>query len=277
MTATRTLRNPVLPGFYPDPSVCRVGEDYYLVTSTFEYFPGLPIFHSRDLVHWRQIGHALDRPSQLNLDGIAASRGLYAPTIRYHDPSGDGDGRFYITNTLVDSAYDTYINDGVHERNFIITAKDPAGPWSEPYWLAGAPGIDPSLFFDDAPSGAGSGRAWYTGNRVPPGGAAYPHHKEIWLQELDLDSMQLTGPRHSLWDGALKGNLETEAPHLYKKDGYYYLLVAEGGTEHHHAVTIARSTADHRPLRRQSPQSAFNAPQPGLRPPHRLHGTRRTD
>ena len=226
---TSTYRNPIIPGFYPDPSICRVGEDYYLVTSTFEYFPGLPIFHSRDLVNWRQIGHALDRPSQLNLDGVLASRGLYAPTIRHYN------GRFYITNTLVGSAYDTLLNDGVHERNFIVTAEDPAGPWSEPYWLEGAPGIDPSLFFDT------DGRAWYTGNRVPPAGPEYPHHKEIWLQELDLATMQLTGPRYSLWDGAVKGNLEAEAPHIYKKDGFYYLLVAEGGTEHHHAVTIARS------------------------------------
>jgi alpha-N-arabinofuranosidase len=225
----QTFRNPILPGFYPDPSVCRVDEDYYLVTSTFEYFPGLPIFHSRDLVHWQQLGHVLDRPSQLDLDGIKASRGLYAPTIRYHQ------GIFYVANTFVGSDYDTLINGENHERNFIVTATDPAGPWSEPYWLENAPGIDFSLFFDD------DGRAWYTGNRVPLQGPDYPHHKEIWLQELDLTCMQLTGPNYSLWDGALKGNLETEAPHLYKVDGIYYLLVAEGGTEYNHAVSIARS------------------------------------
>lgn len=225
----RTFRNPILPGFYPDPSICRVGEDYYLVTSTFEYFPGLPIFHSRDLVHWRQIGHVLDRPSQLNLDGILASRGLYAPTIRYHE------GVFYVINTFVGSHYDTLTSLADHEGNFIVTSTDPAGPWSEPYWLDGAPGIDPSLFFDD------DDRVWYTGNRVPPQGGDYPHHKEIWLQELDLETMQLTGPTYSPWDGAVKGNLEAEAPHLYKVGSFYYLLVAEAGTEHNHAVTIARS------------------------------------
>jgi xylan 1,4-beta-xylosidase len=225
----RTFRNPIIPGFYPDPSICRVNEDYYLVTSTFEYFPGLPIFHSRDLVNWRQIGHVLDRPSQLNLDGIQASRGLYAPTIRYRD------GVFYVINTHVGNEYDTPVSAADHEGNYIVTATDPAGPWSEPYWLDDAPGIDPSLFFDDG------GRVWYTGNRVPPQGARYPHHKEIWLQELDLDKMQLKGSRYSLWDGALKGNLATEAPHLYKVDDIYYLMVAEGGTEHNHAVTIARS------------------------------------
>jgi xylan 1,4-beta-xylosidase len=225
----RRFRNPILPGFYPDPSICRVDEDYYLVTSTFEYFPGLPIFHSRDLVHWRQIGHVLDRPSQLDLDGIQASRGLYAPTIRHHD------GVFYVINTFVSNTYDTSDRAAHHEGNFIVIATDPAGPWSEPHWLSDAPGIDPSLLFDD------DGRVWYTGNRVPPQGPSYPHHREIWLQELDLETMHLRGPKHALWDGALKGNRHAEAPHLYKIEGMYYLMIAEGGTGHHHAVTIARS------------------------------------
>jgi xylan 1,4-beta-xylosidase len=131
---TATFQNPILPGFHPDPSICRVGEDYYLVTSTFEYFPGLPIHHSRDLVHWRLIGHVLDRPSQLPLDGIRCSGGLFAPTIRH------ADGTFYVLCTLVDGAQES--------GNFIVTAQDPAGPWSEPHWLENAPGIDPSLFFD---------------------------------------------------------------------------------------------------------------------------------
>jgi len=217
----KTFRNPILPGFHPDPSICRVNEDYYLVTSTFEYFPGLPIFHSKDLVHWRQIGHVLDRPSQLPLDGIRASGGLYAPTIRYHE------GLFYVINTLVD---------GLKERgNFIVTAPDPAGPWSDPFWLEDALGIDPSLLFDD------DGRVWYTGNRIPPQGESYPGHREIWLQELDLKTMRLKGEKYSLWDGAVKGNVHTEGPHLYKINGMYYLMVAEAGTGHHHAVTIARS------------------------------------
>lgn len=226
----QTYKNPIIPGFYPDPSICRVGKDYYLVTSTFEYFPGLPIFHSRDLVNWRQIGHALDRPSQLNLDGLAPSRGLYAPTFRYHK------GTFYIINTHVANP-DTYNlghgDDGC--QNFIVTATDPAGPWSEPYWLEDAPGIDPSLFFDD------NGHAWYCGNRIPPTGEEYLGHREIWLQELDIKKMQLIGPKYALWDGAVKGNLQAEAPHIYKINNNYYLMVAEGGTGHHHAVTIARS------------------------------------
>jgi xylan 1,4-beta-xylosidase len=216
----KNFRNPILPGCYPDPSICRVGEDYYLVTSTFEYFPGLPVFHSRDLVHWRQIGHVLDRPSQLPLEGIRSSAGLYAPTLRYSR------GLFYVINTLVDGK--------TKSGNFIVTAADPAGPWSEPFWLDQAPGIDPSLFFDE------DGRAWYTGNRLVEQGH-YQGHTEIWLQQLDLLAMRLVGEQHVLWDGAVKGAVWSEAPHIYKINGFYYLLTAEGGTAHHHAVSVARS------------------------------------
>jgi alpha-N-arabinofuranosidase len=216
----KTFHNPILTGCYPDPSICRVGDDYYLVTSTFEYFPGLPIFHSRDLVHWHQIGHVLDRPSQLPLDEVRPSGGLYAPTLRYSD------GTFYVINTLVDGK--------TKSGNFIVTATDPAGPWSEPYWLKDAPGIDPSLFFDD------DGRAWYVGNRMAAKGQ-YEGHTEIWLQELDVKAMRLIGRAQVLWDGALKKAIWAEAPHIYKIQGYYYLMIAEGGTAHDHAVTIARS------------------------------------
>jgi alpha-N-arabinofuranosidase len=218
----KTFRNPILPGFYPDPSICRVGDDYYLVTSTFEYFPGLPIFHSRDLVNWRQIGHVLDRPSQLPLEGVKPSGGLYAPTIRYSQ------GVFYVINTLVAGK--------TKSGNFIVTATNPAGPWSEPYWLEDAPGIDPSLFFDD------DGRAWYVGNQMATN-SKYEGHTEIWLQELDLATIRLIGEPRVLWDGALKGARWAEAPHIYKVNGRYYLMIAEGGTGHDHAVTIARSDA----------------------------------
>jgi len=216
----RNFHNPILPGFYPDPSICRVGDDYYLVTSTFEYFPGLPIFHSRDLVHWRQIGHVLNRPSQLPLEGVRPSGGLYAPTIRFSQ------GVFYVINTLVDGK--------TKAGNFIATSTDPAGPWSEPYWLESAPGIDPSLFFDH------DGRVWYVGNRLATH-SQYDGHTEIWLQELDLEAMRLVGEPQVLWDGAVKGAVWAEAPHLYKVQGRYYLMIAEGGTGHNHAVTIARS------------------------------------
>jgi len=216
----RTFNNPVLPGFYPDPSICRRGDDYYLVASSFEYFPGLPVFHSRDLVNWRQIGHAIDRPSQIDLDSAPASGGLYAPTIRFH---GD---TFYIVNTLVLG--------GERKANFIVTAADPAGPWSQPYWLNDAPGIDPSLFFDD------DGRAWYTVSRHAYEGH-YRGHTEIRLQEFDCAAMRLFGGSQVLWDGALRGAVYSEGPHIYKIDGWYCLLTAEGGTGHDHAVVVARS------------------------------------
>lgn len=216
-----TFRNPILPGFYPDPSVCRVDEDYYMVTSTFEYFPGVPIFHSKDLVNWRQLGHVLSRPSQLDLDGLLPSKGIWAPTIRYHE------GTFYVITTMV--------GNDKSQRNFYVTASDPEGEWSEPVWLEDAPGIDPSLFFDE------DGKVYYTGNRVPPEGQIHAKNMDIWFQELDLASGKLIGDKYSLWQGALKVAHAQEGPHLYKIGSYYYLLIAEGGTGRTHAVTIARS------------------------------------
>ena len=215
-----TFRNPILSGCYPDPSICRVDDDYYLLTSSFEYFPGLPVFHSRDLIHWHQIGHVIDRTSHLRLENVRPSGGLYAPTIRYSQ------GTFYVINTLVDGKLES--------GNFIVTADDPAGPWSEPHWLELAPGFDPSLFFDD------DGRVWYTGNRLAAH-SMYEGHTEIWLQELDIKTFHLLGEPKVLWDGAVKGAVWAEAPHLYKIKGCYYLLIAEGGTAHDHAVTVARS------------------------------------
>jgi alpha-N-arabinofuranosidase len=211
--------NPVLPGCHPDPSICRAGDDFYLVTSTFEWFPGLPVFHSRDLVHWRRIGHALDRPEQLPLDGVPASGGLYAPTLRHHD------GTFYLVCTLVDGPE--------WSGHFVMTASDPAGPWSDAHRLDGE-GIDPSLFFDD------DGRAWCTGTR-PTG--RYEGHTEIWLREFDPAALALTGEEHVIWDGALKGAIWSEGSHLYKAGGRYYLLTAEGGTALDHAVMVARADA----------------------------------
>lgn len=217
-TEQPTYQNPILPGFYPDPSICRVGEDYYLVTSSFAYFPGVPIFHSKDLVHWRQIGHVLDRPSQLDLDGVGHSEGIFAPTIRYHE------GIFYMITTNVSKG-----------GNFIVTATHPEGPWSEPYWLNDAPGIDPSLFFDD------DGKAYYCGTRPASEGEKYSGNWEVWLQELELNEMKLIGEKYPLWRGALREAIWPEGPHIYKINGQYYLMISEGGTDYHHAVTIARS------------------------------------
>ena len=214
-----TATNPILSGFYPDPSICRVGEDFYLVNSTFAYFPGVPIFHSTDLVHWEQIGNILDRPSQLLLEGCGHSQGIYAPTIRYHE------GMFYMITTNVSGG-----------GNFIVTAKEPRGPWSDPYLLGDdAPGIDPSLFFDT------DGTCYYVGTRPNPEGVRYHGDWEIWVQELDLDTMKLIGDSHKIWKGAMNGVIWPEGPHLYKKDEYYYLMIAEGGTGPNHSITVARS------------------------------------
>jgi alpha-N-arabinofuranosidase len=223
MNERSSYRNPILPGFYPDPSICRVGEDFFLVNSSFAYFPGIPIHHSRDLVNWEQIGNALDRPSQLPLEGAGASRGIFAPTIRCHA------GRFYIVCTNVDRG-----------GSFAVTAEDPAGPWSEPAWLPDAPGIDPSLFFDDA-GGDGESRAWYCGTRPSPEGERYPGNWEIWLQEFDPVSLSLLGHARGLWRGALLDCAWPEGPHIYRREGWYYLMIAEGGTSLCHAVSVARS------------------------------------
>jgi len=215
--------NPIIPGFHPDPSICRVGDDFYLATSSFEYFPGVPIFHSRDLAHWEQIGHVLTRPSQLSLDGVRASGGIFAPTLRYHN------GVFYMITTLIGTGKET-------AGNFYVTATDPRGPWSDPIRLSNAPGIDPSLFFDD------DGKVYYTGNRRSASQPPDSKFRQIWLQELDLKQQALTGEISVLVEeGALHGASNVEGPHLYKRDGYYYLLVAEGGTGENHAVTIFRS------------------------------------
>ena len=215
------ITNPILKGFYPDPSICRVGEDYYIVNSSFEFYPGLPIFHSRDLANWEQIGYVLNRPEQLNLDSMRVSGGLYAPTIRYHNDT------FYVINTCVGRP---------GGGNFYVYATNPAGPWSNPIWLKDAPGIDPSLFFDD------DGKAYYTGNGKPVDNTPDSKKRHIWLQELDLKSQKLVGERSIiLVEGAMHDASNAESPHLYKKDGYYYLMIAEGGTGDNHSVTIFRN------------------------------------
>ena len=156
-TGQETFRNPVISGGYPDPSICRVGDDYYIVNSSFEYFPGLPIHHSKDLVNWELVGYGLHRKEQCihpnNLVDVQQRGGIHAPTIRFHQ------GKFYIITTNVYSPKDK--SQPTEFINFIITAEDIRGPWSVPHHLEGAPGIDPDLFFDD------DGRAWYVGTHAP--------------------------------------------------------------------------------------------------------------
>lgn len=214
-------RNPIIAGFYPDPSVTRAGDKFYLVNSTFAYFPGIPIFESNDLVHWRQIGNVIDRPSQLNFDGLGISRGVFAPAIEFHD------GTFYVINTSVDSG-----------GNFFVTAKDPAGPWSDPRWLPQIDGIDPSFFFDD------DGKAYVVSNGPPEGAPLYDGHRAIWMQEFDVARGSVIAPGRVLVNGGVdlaKQPIWIEGPHIYKHAGWYYLMCAEGGTGINHSEVIFRS------------------------------------
>lgn len=215
-----TVANPVLPGFYPDPSICRAGDRFYLVTSSFEYYPGLPLFVSEDLCSWRQVGHVLDRPSQLDLRSAPASGGLFAPTIRYHE------GTFYVACTNVSG--------GGH---FLVMSRDPEAGWSDPVWID-QDGIDPSLYFE-------GDDVYFTSNVQPdPGG---PHEQApsfrrgIQQSRIDVRTGSiLEGPRF-IWGGT--GARYPEAPHLFQRHGLYYLLIAEGGTEYGHIASVGRSAS----------------------------------
>ena len=225
----QTLTNPIIPGGHPDPSICRVGEFFYIVNSTFEYYPGLPIHRSKDLVNWELIGYGLHSEANasgaVNLIDVQQNGGIHAPSIRYHD------GLFYIITTNVYSPIDE--NKPTEMVNFIITAEDPAGPWSEPHVIDGAPGIDPDIFFDD------DGKVWYVGTH-DTGRPTENGIGEIWVQELNLENWKFQGERYSIWRGAC-GGCCVEGPHIYKVHGKYYLLVAEGGTSYNHAVMMAVS------------------------------------
>lgn len=213
----RVFSNPIIPGFHPDPSICRVGDDYYLINSSFEWFPGIPIFHSKDLVNWEQIGHVLDRPSQLNLpDGMAHSNGIWAPTIRYHE------GLFYVIVTCQECG-----------GNFYVTALNPEGPWSEPVFIADAPGIDPEIFFDD------DGKTYYVGCAQGKWGEPrrWQWEDRIYIQDIDLKTGKLKGEKTLLTTGHATNAKWCEGPHIVKRNGKYFLFTAEGGTWNNHAVT----------------------------------------
>jgi alpha-N-arabinofuranosidase len=216
-----SYRNPILAGFFPDPAITRSGDAFYLVNSTFAYFPGIPVFKSTDLVHWRQIGNVIDRPAEVKFDGLGVSRGLFAPSITFHD------GIFYVLNTAVDAG-----------GNFLSTARDPAGPWSDPTWLPQLDGaIDPSLFMDT------DGKAYVLNNGPPQGPPRYSGHRAIWIQAFDLAARKLTGPRKVLINGGVdfsKHPVWIEGPHMYTRGGWYYLMCAEGGTSDQHSEVVLR-------------------------------------
>lgn len=217
------VKNPVLTGFHPDPSMIRVGDYYYLATSTFEWFPGVEIHRSKDLVHWELLPRPLNRVSQLDMAGAQSSTGVWAPDLSYHD------GRFYLIYTDVKTGNGGFTFYDV--RNYLVTAEDICGEWSEPVYLNGS-GFDPSLFHDE------DGRSWlinmqfdYRPWNVRFGG--------IVMQEYSKEEKRLIGEPKNIFVGTSRR--VTEGPHIYKKDGYYYLFCAEGGTKYEHCETVLRS------------------------------------
>lgn len=214
------ITNPILRGFNPDPSIIRVGEDYYIATSTFEWFPGVQIYHSRDLKHWRLLTRPLDRVSQLDLRGVGASQGIWAPCLTYDK------GTYYLVYTVVTAFYCNMYD----THNYIVTAPDIMGPWSEPAELPGF-GFDPSLFHDD------DGRKYMvcmvTDHRVPKKYAG-----RLIVQEYDHENQCMVGDFHEVYQAK---DIFLEGPHIFKKDGWYYLFCADTGTGELHGQTMLRS------------------------------------
>lgn len=202
-------KNPVIKGFYPDPSVCCANGMFYLVTSSFQYFPGVPLFESSDLVNWKQIGHCITRKSQIQLENALSSGGIFAPTIRYNN------GTFYMVTT------NTTVN-----KNFYITTNDIHGQWSDPIYVE-QDGIDPSLLFD-------GDHVYFISNGSDDYG-----NNGITQCEIDIKTGKKLSPSRTIWKGS--GGRYLESPHMYKINGEYYLVAAEGGTEYGHMVTYARS------------------------------------
>lgn len=225
---TGIIRNPILPGFNPDPSICRVGSDYYIATSTFEWYPGVQIHHSTDLANWRLVKRPLDRAGQLDMRGNPDSGGIWAPCLSY------ADGLFWLVYTDVKRLEGNFKD----AHNYIVTAPAIERPWSDPVYVNSS-GFDPSLFHDD------DGKKWFVNmlwNHVSDGVGGSPKHPSfagIVLQQYDSKARKLIGPVSNVFLGSDRGLVE--GPHLFKKDGWYYLATAEGGTGYDHAVTYARS------------------------------------
>lgn len=220
-----TIINPILKGFNPDPSILRVGDDYYIATSTFEWFPGVQIHHSKDLLHWHLLSRPLNRTSQLNMAGNPNSGGIYAPCLTYDK------GTYYLIYTDVKNVEGLFWD----SHNYMVMASDICGEWSDPIYLNSS-GIDPSLFHDE------DGKKYIVNMLMDHRGGnrpRFPNWAGIILQEFDPEKKALVGKVHHIFEGTELG--VTEGPHIYKKDGYYYLLTAEGGTFQGHAVTMARS------------------------------------
>lgn len=221
MSTEIRIQNPILPGFNPDPSICRVGSDYYIATSTFEWYPGVQIHHSKDLVNWTLVARPLNRPDLLDMRGNPDSCGVWAPCLTYSD------GLFYLVYTDVKR----HSGDAKDAHNYITTCATIDGDWSAPVYVNSS-GFDPSLFHDD------DGRKWFV-NMLWDYRPGKPSFGGIVLQELNAETLQPFGPVQNIFHGSDLGM--EEGPHLYKRGSYYYLLTAEGGTEYDHACTLARS------------------------------------
>ncbi len=215
------IENPILPGFHPDPSICRAGDDYYIATSTFQWFPGVRLHHSRDLVHWRPVGYAVTRKSQIDMVGNEDNAGIWAPCLSY------ADGLFHLIYTDVKTWTGAYKD----AHNYLITAPKIDGPWSDPVYLNSS-GFDASLFHDE------DGKKWLLNMEWDHRPGHHPF-SGILLQEYSPHQKKLVGPVQNIFQGTEHGLVE--GPHVYKKDGYYYLLTAEGGTTWDHVATVARS------------------------------------
>lgn len=214
--------NPILPGWYSDPSVGSDGKNFFMVNSTFSYFPGVPIFHSTDLMNWKQIGHVLDRHEQLPLEGQRTSEGIFAPAISYNPHNKT----WYMITT------------NIKKGNFFVKTKDPFGAWSNPIWLPDVHGIDPSFFFDD------DGKAYIVNNDVPDGGSLYQGHRAIRITQFDADKDVTLGTSLMLVNGGVniaEKPIWIEGPHMYKIHGKYFLMCAEGGTSVDHREVIFKS------------------------------------
>jgi xylan 1,4-beta-xylosidase len=219
-----TLPNPLIPGFNPDPSIVRADGAYYLVTSTFEYLPGIPVYRSTDLVNWEQVGNVATRPEQVGVEDVLTGGGVWAPTIRYND------GTFYVIVTIAMSP----------RGCVVFTATDPAGPWSDGTTIEGVGGIDPDLAWDL------DGTTYVTFSGLYTSGPDFGQHKGIQQVRVDLTGGKALEEPRSLWSGT--GLKFPEAPHLYHREGQWYLMIAEGGTERGHGVSVARGPSPEGPF-----------------------------
>ena len=243
---TRQYYNPILAGFYPDPSVCRAGDTYYLVNSSFSFFPGVPIHKSKDLVHWQPIGHVLDRPSQLPLAGQGVSQGIFAPAIAYSARNKT----FYMITT------------NVGRGNFFVKTKDPEKGWSEPIYLPKVDGIDPSFFFDK------DGKGYIVHNAPVDGGADYEGQRAIRILRFDVEGDSIIGTHKQIVRGGTHVEARPiwiEGPHLYRVGKYYYLMCAEGGTGGWHSEVVFRAKSPMGPWE-EAPHNPILTQRTGLDP-----------